>query len=102
MEKLDFNGMIAQSCRVMEVNVMKYTIRHTILRMGFWARVKPGKKNVVRSYNETLLYQKLYERQYDETIFGDAALWVSVKHFHTYFVYISEDGKTSDGKLHKR
>lgn len=48
MENMDIHGMLTQSGHAMGVGVMNSIINHSMAGMGFFARVKLGKRILIR------------------------------------------------------
>lgn len=71
---MDMNGMPAKSCRAMEVEVIKSTMKHLMAAMGCFERVKHGKRNIIGHCSGALLYQNLHGRQHDDRMLWERGL----------------------------
>lgn len=85
---VSINMLLVHSRGTLEVRVLKSTVKHPVLSMSCYAKVKLGKKSLVWYYSGTLSYQKFYGRQHDDRIFEVWALLMTVRPFQIYSVNI--------------
>lgn len=93
MDNMDINWMPKQLCGAMRLVVMKSTIKHPITGMGCFARMKLGKRTVFWYWGILMGFSSIRNCMGDNRMtetFGEGALSVSAKDFHTYSVDISE------------
>lgn len=67
---------------------MKSATKHEMADTNGFADVKVLNSTVAGFYSGMLCNQSLDERQYDDVLFRERALSVSVKDFQNYFVHI--------------
>lgn len=83
MDNMDINGMAAESPSTMEVVVMKWSFKHSMRYGGCSARMKLGKRKLVRYNNGSDFYNNLYKRQQEVSIFDGSTILVSVNDIQT-------------------
>lgn len=86
MKNTDSSKMLAQSCDTMGMGVVKSAVKHSIPGMGCSARLKLGKRTLVRFYHRTLFYQTFYEGQQGDVILGS---WCCSRIWRTFKLIMS-------------